>query len=256
MLIGGILIARIFSIEGMEYPVNYAIILLIGSIGLLIASVAFWFIDEPAADIQSAPKEDFRSFLTKVPSLIQSDPTFLRFLIVENMASFSLMILPFYMIFAQESFQIGQEYIGRYLLFQIAGMIISNLFWSFISGRQGSKAVVRSCILMGGTIPLVALALQFSGPDWFAVIFLLVGFVMSGRKVGFEPYLLDLAPEDKRTLYIGIDGTLNFTKVLLPVIGGVFIDLFGFTLAFLVITIIMAGAFIMLGRSTKGTHKI
>ena len=67
---------------------------------------------------------------------------------------------------------------------------------------------------------------------------------MSGRRVGFEPYLLDLAPEKERTLYVGINGTLNFSRVLLPILGGVFIDLTGFTFTFLLTVGIMLFAFI------------
>ncbi|HKJ67817.1 MAG TPA: MFS transporter [bacterium] len=250
-LVGGILIARIFSVEGISYPANYALILFIGWGGLVIASVAFWLIREPATETVSIARESFRTFLARVPGILRNDPAFLRFLIAENMASFSLMMLPFYMIFARETFQLGQEYVGRYLLFQIGGMILSNLFWGMLSGRQGSKAVVRTCILIGGLIPVAAIILQGWGPDLFATIFVLIGFVMSGRRVGFEPYLLDLAPEEKRTLYLGMNGTLNFSKVLLPVLGGGFIDLFGFHITFLLVTSIMLLAFFVLGESRK-----
>lgn len=185
-----------------------------------------------------------------MPSILKGDPKFLRFLIAENMASFSLMILPFYMIFAKEIFSIGQEYVGRYLLFQIGSTIISNLFWGMLSGRHGSKSVVRICILVGGLIPVVAIIFQFWDPDLFALIFVLVGFVMSGRQVGFEPYLLDLAPEEKRTFYLGMSGTLNFSQVLRPVLGGVFIELFGFHVTFILVTGMMLTAFYLLGGST------
>lgn len=250
-LVGGILIARIFSVEGISYPVNYALILFIGCGGLVIASVGFWLIREPATEMASIAQESFRTFLAQVPGILRNDPVFLRFLIVENMASFSLMMLPFYMIFARETFQLGQEYVGRYLLFQIGGMILSNIFWGMLSSKQGSQAVVRICILIGGLIPMIAILFQGWGPDLFAIIFVLIGFVMSGRRVGFEPYLLDLAPEEKRTLYLGMNGTLNFSQVLLPVLGGVFIDLFGFHITFLLVTGIMLLAFFLLGESKK-----
>jgi len=251
MLVGGLLIARIFSVEGISYPANYALILFIGSGGLVVASVAFWLIREPASETKSIPQERFRDFVSRVPSILRGDPAFLRFLIVENMASFSLMILPFYMIFARESFQIGQEYVGRYLLFQIGGMILSNLFWGVLSSRKGSQSVVRTCILIGGLIPMIAILFQGWGPDPFVVIFVLIGFVMSGRRVGFEPYLLDLAPEEKRTLYLGINGTLNFSKVLLPLLGGAIIDLFGFHVTFILITGTMLLAFFLLRESEQ-----
>jgi MFS family permease len=70
-----------------------------------------------------------------------------------------------------------------------------------------------------------------------------VGFLKSGRLVGFNPYLLDLAPDDRRTIYLGIRGTLNFMVVLVPIFGGVFIDLLGFYFTFLMVSMIMFIAF-------------
>lgn len=245
MLVGGVMVARLLTLEGLGYPANYAVILGIGSAGLLVASVAFWFIGEPAA-VAAGETTSFRRFLATVPSIVRNDRTFLRFIVVQNLASFSLMLLPFYMIFARETFGIGQGYVGRYLLFQIGGAIVSNLLWAWLARRRGSRGVVRGCVLVGGLIPLVALGAAGFGPDAYAVVFVLVGVVMSGRQVGFEPYLLDLAPEERRTVYVGINGTLNFTKVVLPVLGGVLMDLLGFRVTFVAVVVIMLIAFFLL----------
>jgi len=247
VLLGGIAVAKIFSMDSMRFPNNYSLALVIGFGGLIIASGAFWFIREPASTTDPGTRDSFRDFLVKVPDIIRRDPTFLRFIIVENLASFSLMILPFYLLFAKDIFGIQEAYVGKYLLYQIIGAIASNIIWGYISHKRDSKTVVRSCILLGGLIPIFALAAQPFGPDIFAVIFVLVGFVMSGRRVGFEPYLLDLAPEDQRTLYLGINGTLNFSKVLLPVIGGVLIDIVGFQITFIVVTLSMLTAYFLMG---------
>jgi hypothetical protein len=47
-------------------------------------------------------------------------------------------------------------------------------------------------------------ALAPLGPDGFLPVFLLVGTVYSGRRVGFEPYLLDIAPDAERPIYLGV----------------------------------------------------
>jgi MFS family permease len=94
---------------------------------------------------------------------------------------------------------------------------------------------------------MVALLLPALGPEAFALVFVLVGFVMSGRKVGFEPYLLDLAPEDRRSVYVGINGTLNFSRVLLPALSGLLIDALGFPLTFAMTVVVMALAYLLLG---------
>jgi len=238
-LLGGGLVAKVFSLKSLHFPNNYAITLLVGFAGLVIASIAFWFIREPLSNQMQESRDSFRRFLRRVPTIIQKDTSFFWFLIVENMASFSLMMLPFYMVYAKDTFHVGAEYVGKYLLWQIAGTILSNVYWGYISQRKNSQRVVRQCVVIGGIIPILALLLQPFGPNYFGIVFLFIGFVISGRRVGFEPYLLDLAPEDQRTIYLGINGTLNFSVVLLPILGGVFIQFLGYQVTFIMTTIIM-----------------
>jgi MFS family permease len=246
MLLGALVVAGALGFGSLAYPANYAVILGIGSAGLIAASLGFWFIREDPSHGQVGASETLGAFLARVPAIVRRDRAFLQFILSSNMASFSLMLLPFYMIFARGVLHVGVEWVGRYLLLQIGGAIVSNLIWGYLSGRKGSKAVLQTCIVMGGVIPLLALALRPLGPGAFGLIFVLVGFVVSGRSVGFEPYLLDLAPESQRTVYIGINGTLNFSRVLLPVLGGAVIDLFGFTAAFILTAGAMGAAFLLL----------
>jgi hypothetical protein len=69
-------------------------------------------------------------------------------------------------------------------------------------------------------IPLVALGLSHLNADLFGIVFFLVGFVFSGRRVGFEPYLLDIIPAEERPIYSGMRETLNVLVVLLPFLRG------------------------------------
>jgi len=68
---------------------------------------------------------------------------------------------------------------------------------------------------------------------------LLLGFVISGRRIGFDSYLLDIAPEDKRTVYLGVRGTLNILVVVLPIMGSIFIESIGYTFTFIFVSIVM-----------------
>jgi MFS family permease len=251
MLLGSILVAGLLGLEALSYPANYALILGLGGAGLFVAALAFWFIREEAREVPLESKPSFGSFLKEVPRIVKGDRDFLRFILAANLSSFSLMILPFYMLFAVDSFGIGQEWVGRFLLFQTGGAILSNLLWGYLSHRRGSRQVVRTCLLVGGVIPVVALLVGPQGPGAFLLVFVLVGFVMSGRSVGFEPYLLDLAPEDRRTVYVGINGTLNLSQVVLPALGGIFIDALGFRATFLMVAASMVVAFALLGGPAR-----
>jgi len=231
--LGGMIILKVFTFSKIAFPYSYTITLIIGFAGLLIASIAFWFIEEPPSIIKNENKEPFRLFIKKVPSILKNDANFTRFIVIENLSSFSLMIFPFYMLYAKDTFNINGTYVGWYLIFQTIGAILSNLLWGMISSKWGSKMVVRVCILIGGSVPVLALILSKFGPNYYAIVFFLVGFLFSGRAVGFESYLLDIAPSDDRIIYLGIRGTMNFLIVLLPIMSGFLITFMGYHLTFI-----------------------
>ena len=249
---GGWIIARVFSVNSLPFPKNYAFILFIGFIGLIVASIAFWFIKEPPSPVSGEARPSLASLLRSIPNILRESPEFFRFILVENLSSFSLMIMPFYMIYAKDMFSVSDVYIGRYLLFQIGGTIASNLLWGWMSGRYDSRRVVRFCLLLGGVIPIVAIAITHLGADVFSIVFLLVGFVFSGRRVGFEPYLLDIIPADNRPVYLGIRGTLNVLVVLLPVLGGVIIHFAGYLPVFALVAAVMFLASLLLNGRQAG----
>ncbi len=244
--IGGLVIARIFSI-GIEYPVNYSISLLIGSGGLVIASLGFILLPEPKSIIVEN-KETLVKFIKRIPSILKKDNSFKLFIIVENLAGFSIMILPFYMLYAKERFNIDDSYIGIYLIVLTVGTIFSNIVWGLLAKKLNSKAIVRFCIALGGLNPLLAIYLGTTNPEYFAIIFFILGFMISGRKIGFEPYLLDIIPKTERVEYLGIRGSLNILIVILPLVGAIIIRYFGFNVTFVIVTIMMFIAVFLLGK--------
>ena len=249
--LGSLIVTKVFSFGKMAFPMNYAFVLMIGFLGLILASLGFWFIKVPPEAKQKKVEKGFVPFIKEIPERLKADPDLARFLIVENLTSFSLMVLPFYMIYAKDVMHADQSFIGRFLLSTVAGTVFSNIFWGFIAKYKGSKMVVRDCILLGGVIPIIAMILTPLGPGYFSIAFMLVGFIQSGREVGFEPYLLDIAPDDQRTLYLGIRGTLNIFVVLLPILGGFFIDTFGYYFTFGIVTAVMFTSFFILGTKKQ-----
>ena len=239
---GGLIVKYIFTPGKYTFPNNYSILLSIGFIGLITAAFSFWLIDEKPS-VVSKERLKLIKFLKQVPELLRNNPRFLKYVLIENMSSFSLMVLPFYIVYAKDTFNLASEYVGTFLLFQIVGMIVSNLFWGYLGDSKGARYVVRVCILIGGIIPLLALIAGQLNPAIYKYLFFIIGFVISGRKIGFLPYLLDIAPEESRTVYLGIRDSLNILIIVLPLIGGVLINFFGYTITFIFVSIIMISAF-------------
>jgi len=249
---GGLIVSRVFAAQTLSFPATHAATLFIGFSGLIIASLSFWLIQEPASPVAEVARPSLLSMLRRVPEILRGNREFARFIVVENLSSFGLMVMPFYMIFAREQFAVGDVYIGHYLLYQIAGTVLSNLVWGWIAGRLGSKRVVMFCLTLGAAIPLVALGLSHLSADLFVITFFLVGFVMSGRKVGFEPYLLDIIPSAERTVYLGIRGTMNILVVLLPFLGGILIQLVGYVPVLVLVSGMMLTSALLLKRRVRG----
>lgn len=251
--LGAVLVSKIFSTEGFSFPVNYSLSFFIGFLGLMIASITFWLIKEPASKVNDNEKSSLGFLIKSIPKILKDDPNFFKFILVENFSSFSLMVLPFYIIFAQEFLYTDSSYIGKFLFFQIIGTISSNVMWGVLGSHFGVKNVVSICIFIGGIIPLIAILLSNFPPMYFSIVFILIGFVISGRRIGFEPYLLEISPPEQTILYLGIRGTLNLFTVLLPLLGGFFIQFFGYIFTFVLVSIMMFISFFLLKR--KGNKK-
>lgn len=244
--LGGLLIAKIFSTD-ILYPTNYTISLLIGSGGLIIASLGFILLPESDSFVVNN-KESLGSFIKRIPSILKKDASFKSFIVVENLTGFSIMILPFYMIYAKETFAIDNSFIGKYLIILTLGTIFSNIIWGLLSSKLNAKSIMRICIIIGGLTPLLAIYLGTTSPEHFGIIFFIIGSMISGRRIGFEPYLLDIIPKTERIEYLGIRGSMNVLKVILPLIGAVIINYFGFNITFVLVAIMMGIAVYLLGK--------
>ncbi len=248
-LFGGFLIKKIFSMPSIVYPYQYGISLFIGAFGLFVASFGIITIKEPDSIIYAEKADKFIDFIKTIPSIIKKDAHFKNFIIIENLASFSIMILPFYIIFAKQVFDLDQSYIGTFLIVQITGTVFSNIIWGILATKRNAKTVVKVCIAIGAFLPILAIVLSFTSVYIYSIIFVLLGFIISGRRVGFEPYLLDIAPDDRRTEYLGIRGTMNLFVVILPIVGGLFIDVVGFYTTFTIVSFVMLIALFLMKDS-------
>lgn len=242
--LGGVLVGIVFASD-ISFPLNYTYTLGLGFTGLFVASIGFLLLKEPEG-VAHENAMSLSGYIRTVPKLMKEDKTFLKFVIVENLSSFSMMILPFYILYAREILNIPDSYIGVFLILQVSGTILSNIMWGLIGKKKNAKAIVRGCVLLGALNPLFAVLLGTFSPELFGLVFLIIGFNMSGRQVGFEPYLLDIAPKRKRIEYLGIRGSLNLLVVVLPLLGGVFISLAGYEITFVTVALIMMVAFFML----------
>jgi hypothetical protein len=89
----------------------------------------------------------------------------------------------------------------------------------------------------------------------YGMVFLLMGFMISGRRIGFEPTLLDLAPPSFRMDYLGIRGTLNLLVVILPLSGALFIEWLGYPITFGLVSALLLIAGLLSTKVTSAQYE-
>ncbi len=173
-------------------------------------------------------------FLRNSLRMVREDKDLAQLLLSRVTIGFGSFALPFYVLYGRHELHTPPEQVGILLGAQVAGAIVSNLFWAQLSDRIGNRSVIRLLGVIGVTIPLLALASSVVGPWLLVPAFFLVGGHTSGTGMGFTNYLLEIAPEQTRAAYIAIAGTVGGLSFLWPVLGGVVADAWGFRATFAV----------------------
>jgi MFS family permease len=209
-----------------KFPSNYGLLFLFASISVSLAVVFFIFLKESPSD--PMPK-------TKTFEMIKSIPEFLKdkrlfwYVVVEVMGGFYFMALPFFAVYTIQKFDAAV--VGDLVIFQVTGMVLSNLLWGYVSKKMGNVSIAR----IGIMIAIISTIATPFLPNiyWYYVLFFVVGSTLSARGIFMDAYLIEIAPERERVMYVGISGAMGFVGALFPILGGLLAKHTGFILVFM-----------------------
>jgi predicted MFS family arabinose efflux permease len=227
----------------MAYPNNYALLFGLAAIGLAIASLGFWAIREPSA---SEAERSIPSWREYWKDLLVASLRLKMLIVAQVLTGFSLMALPFYVVYAREQLGAPAEAVGWFLLAQVSGGVLANLVWARMVDQSGSRRMLFFCATTSTLTPLLAIGLAHI--DWLALlpVFFLAGAIFNGRKVGFQSALLELAPAAERATYAALNAVLILPVAFLPLAAGLFLQQWSYSALFLFsATFIGAGAIVI-----------
>lgn len=226
---------------------GFAVLFLGAGLLMLLAGIGFTLVRE--TPVPRKRRLPLALYLRQVPTLWRQDPALRTLVWIENVASLHLMLLPFYMLLAEVSLHVSVAAVAFYTMAQIVGGALSNVLWGWLGDRFGSVAVLRGCLALGATMPLLALALAAYWPAGYFIIFIVLGAAIASRNLAYNNVLVDLAPVPLRATYTGIVGTLTTPSLLLPMLGGSLISLLGYRDVFVLVAGGLALAAVTLGRA-------
>ncbi|KPQ29749.1 MULTISPECIES: MFS transporter [unclassified Halomonas] len=157
-------------------------------------------------------------------SLLRQDRTFLHFNLSRALLLSSALALPYLTLLGQQ--QSGTELSSLGLLVVVSGVaaMVASPVWGK-RADQSSRRVMRDaaigttlCCLLGAGITWLPAA--FSERIWpYALVYALLVIVHHGVRLGRKTYLVDMASQDDRALYVALSNTL--TGGLMLAVGGV-----------------------------------
>ncbi|QCT94622.1 MFS transporter [Caminibacter mediatlanticus TB-2] len=226
-----------------EAPQSYAYLFMISAILMSIGMIAFSTIKEPIKENVSIKEKSFREFLKNAFLLLKEDKK-LQVQILAMLFSYSfLFALPFVILEAKKTITLTGWLIGGFVTITMIGALIGNLFWKKLAPKY-KEIFLISYILM---ILAFLLVLLFTNEISYFLFFFLVGFSMDGFKIAGMNILFEIAPEDKRPVYVALQNNLTSIGLFFSIPGGFILEKFGFkVLDIFTIIMLMVGLFFAL----------
>jgi MFS family permease len=209
----------ILTTEGLEFPKNYATLFAAAAALIGAGTVAMALVKEPTHEVELA--KDARGALPDIREVVRSDRRLRRFVLVRVTLDSARIADPFYVVYAINSLHVAPSEVGTFLACRLLGTAIGGPVMGLVSSRLGSAMVIR---LAGGAAvlqsALVLLTLFWSGVAFIYAAFALAGVVQAALFPGYMGYVMELAPERSRPLYLGISNTIGSIGSFSPLVGG------------------------------------
>ncbi|MBN2391613.1 MAG: MFS transporter [Anaerolineae bacterium] len=227
--LAGIAVEWMLSEKGFAFPNNYASLFLTGFGLLALSFLSISFIDEP--DGQSGkivPR--WRDFIPQLGHVLKHNRIFRRYIIARQFFNLNFLATPFYITHALETLQLPSQVVGRYTSIGVVGAVLAALLFGWINERQGTKCAMGISTLVTAAVPLTAILIpHLSGNSpWLAWTYGGVFFVLNASTSSMLPawmaFLLELAPEAERPVYVGLTNTINGITTLFSTIGGLILQ--------------------------------
>lgn len=156
-------------------------------------------------------------------SLMREDATFLHFNLARALLLSSALALPYVALLGQQ--QSGTELGGLGILVVVSGLaaMVASPIWGKRADRS-SRRVMRDAAIGTAICCLLGALVAWLPGSWtqsvlpYAGVYALLVVVHHGVRLGRKTYLVDIANQDNRALYVALSNT--FTGVLMLVVGG------------------------------------
>jgi MFS family permease len=238
-----LLVRVILSEQGPPFPDNFAVIFALGSVALYASAISGATIWEPPLSDENPTSEhiDWSDFGRHLAQIFREDHRLCRAAVTRVLFSMGAMAFPFYVLYATDELHLPDETIGIFIFAQTAGALLGSLVLGRMADRYGPQRVIQigSFVILSAPVLGLLLALGNSAMTdvlrhGYLWIYVCIGLANSLLFLGFSNYVLDIAPANQRTIYLGAFNTINSVGTLGTTLAGWLLGVTSYSVLFVV----------------------
>ncbi|MDD3804086.1 MAG: MFS transporter [bacterium] len=227
---GGFLVK--FILNRYSSPFDFYLVFISAAIIVTVGLFSFCLAEEPADSTQKKTKS-FIVFFKDGAKILSKDRNFKYLFFVRVLLGITAALEPFYMIYAVRELGMRPSSAGFMIAARMTGLVSSNFLWNYIARRKSVRHVLVAAGAVGIILPALAYFSFFNKATLYALFFF-AGVFYSGIQVGSPSLLLIIAPHEKRPTYIGFFNTMIAPVYFVSIVHGALIDMFSFTVPFII----------------------
>jgi len=249
---GGWIVRTVLNSSRLPFPHGHATLFALYALILIPALGSFTLVREPPGE--ERPANTQRQSIWAARVLVGNGP-YRDYLLARTAMILAGIAVPFYTVCARNVLGAVEGMAGIYVSARLGAQLLSNLPWGRLSDRRGNRLVMK-LLASGSTLaPLLALTLmgmvtvfRLRGPwlPYLALpIFLLDGLMRPAHMLAGSNFLLEMAPESERSLYLGLSNSLLGIVTLLSGLGGFIVDWLGLASLFAISAVLCAIGYLL-----------
>jgi len=220
-------------------PQRWAVLYGCGFVGMMLSVGSMLFVREEAGEVASS-KIDVWSSVRAMFGFLRTSPWLRRLVATQFVLGTAAATFSFFVVRARSLIDAGEaggggdQLLGLFVIVQNLGGVAAALVCGQLIDRVGSWLAVRVVALVQiATLSAAILGGVLDAPRaFYLVAFTLLGFVGGSSWWSLSAYLLDMATDERRPIYLAASGVLNSPTFLSAILVGAVLEFVGAEVVF------------------------
>jgi MFS family permease len=228
----GYVVRLILSDGGSSDPGRWAMLFACSFVGLMLSVLSMSFVREEA-EVPATTHVAVGRSIQMMFGYLRANGWLRRVVAAQFLLGTAGAAFPFFVVHACEVVPGGEQAIGLFLIMQNLGGVAAALICGQLIDHVGSWASIRLVTVMQVAALLAASLASWGIPQaLYLGAFFLLAFAGSSSWWSFSAYLLDMAADEQRPIYLAASGVLTSPTFLGSIVVGGLLEVMAFEVVF------------------------